>query len=69
MYSLYLISPSDVDPQHAKKCNTIVKGFKVLEANYQESERKRVFAEERLSTIEAAHTHWGQGVTYPTGTL
>jgi len=33
-----------------------VKGFKVLEASYEESEKSRVATEERLSTIDAAHS-------------
>jgi len=45
-----------VDSQRTKKYNTIVKGFKVLEASYEESERKRANTEERLSAIEGANT-------------
>ena len=39
-----------------KKYDTIVKGFKVLEASYKESQRNLAAAQERLSTIDIAHT-------------
>ena len=41
--------------QRTKKYETIVKGFKVLEASYEESQRKLAATEERLSTINVAH--------------
>ena len=33
-----------------------MKGFKVLEASFEESERKRTATEERLSVVDAAYT-------------
>lgn len=48
-------SPCVVDRQRAKKYNTIVEGFKVLEANYEESERKLAAAEEQLSAVDTAY--------------
>ena len=39
---------------YAKKYDTIVKGFKVLEASYEELQRKSAATEERLSAIDAA---------------
>jgi len=44
-----------VDREHVKKYDTIVKGFKVLEVSYEESERKLAATEERLSIIDSAY--------------
>ncbi|KAF9643980.1 hypothetical protein BDM02DRAFT_3191010 [Thelephora ganbajun] len=42
-------------PSIQVKYDTIVKGFKVLEASYEESQRKLTVTEERLSTVDATH--------------
>jgi hypothetical protein len=47
--------PSDTDPQRLKKYDTIVKGFKVLESGYEETKKKLITTEERLSTVSASH--------------
>ena len=47
--------PRETELVCTKKYDTIVKGFKVLEASYEESQRKLTIAEERLSVIDAAH--------------
>jgi hypothetical protein len=44
-----------IDASHTKKYDTIVKGFKILEASYQESQRKLTVTEEQLSTIRAPY--------------
>ena len=45
-----------VNRQNTKKYYTIVKGFKVLEASYEESERKLAATEERLSAADTAYS-------------
>ena len=47
--------PHETELGLAKKYDTIVKGFKVLEASYEESQKKLAVTEERISTIDAAH--------------
>ncbi|KAF9643347.1 hypothetical protein BDM02DRAFT_3191782 [Thelephora ganbajun] len=57
--------PSRIHPRNERpspqsniqvKYDTIVKGFKVLEVNYEESQRKLAITEEKLSAVDAAHT-------------
>ena len=45
-----------VDLRTTKKFDTVVKGFKVLEASYEESQGKLAITEERLSTVNTALT-------------
>lgn len=42
--------------RRAKKYDTIVKGFKILEASYEQSQSNLAITEERLSAINAEHS-------------
>lgn len=52
---LYGFPPCEINLLCTKAYDTIVKGFKILEANCEESQKKLAAAQEWLSGVDASH--------------